>query len=392
MRLPMRDRTLRAPFLAAAMLASPTIRFALFTAVSNATIAVLMAFWPLWLTSRGLDATEIGVVGAIVLWVRVGVTPLLGMLADRSGKPRAVMLLLAGASLAISGLFIPAHGFLPILLISTAFGALFWTIGPLAETAILRASVDYGRVKLWGSLTFLVMTVAIGRVLVDAPRDTLLALLLGGGGLILASVWLLPAPAGLPQRHDPRGWRFLLHPRQVLFFAAAALIQASHVVYYSFSALYWRDLGYSTDTIGWLWAEGVVAEMILFYWSGILLRRVRPTHLMALGGIAGVIRWTTLATATSLPALAAVNFMHCFTFASAHVGAMFYLLRNTPSSHAGTGQSLYTTAQCIGFGVVWLFSGALYEAVGGSAFLVMAAMSAAGALAALRLARLATNS
>ena len=70
---------------------------------------------------------------------------------------------------------------------------------------------------------------------------------------------------------------------------------------------------------------------------------------------------------------------------------MFYLLRNTPSAQAGTAQSLYTTAQCIGFGLVWVFSGALYEAVGGNAFLVMAAMAAAGAVAALSLSRLATN-
>ncbi len=374
------------------MLTSPTIRFAFFASVSNATIAVLMAFWPLWLNSRGLDATEIGIVGAVLLWVRVPATPLFGMLADRRGKPRLVMLLLAGGSLAISCLFIPAYGFLPILLISTAFGTLFWTIGPLTENAILRASVDYGRVKLWGSFTFLVMTIVIGRVLVTAPRDTLLVLLLGGCGLILAAIWMLPAASSQAQRRDPRGWRLLVHPQQVLFFSAAALIQASHVLYYSFSALYWHDLGYSTDAIGWLWAEGVVAEMILFYWSGRLLRRVRPTHLMALGGIAGVIRWTTLATATALPAVAAVNFLHCFTFASAHVGAMFYLLRNTPSAHAGTGQTLYTAAQCIGFGAVSLFSGALYEAAGGSAFLVMAGMSAAGALAALGLSRLATNS
>jgi len=215
--------------------------------------------------------------------------------------------------------------------------------------------------------------------------------LLGGGALILAAVWFLPSPAGPTQGFDIHAWRLLLHPRQILFFAAAALIQASHVVYYSFSALYWQSLGYSTDTIGWLWAEGVIAEMLLFFWSARLLRHFRPTHLMVLGGVAGVVRWSTLATATALPLLAAVNFLHCFTFASAHVGAMFYLLRNTPSGHAGTAQSLYTTAQCIGFGVVWLFSGALYEAVGGSAFLVMAGMSAAGAVAALRLSRLATN-
>jgi MFS transporter, PPP family, 3-phenylpropionic acid transporter len=373
------------------MLASPTTRFALFASASAATISVLMAFWPLWLTARGLDATEIGVLGAIGLWARVAATPLLGMAADRSGKPRLVMLLLAGASLAIACLFIPAYGFFPILVISTAFGICFWTLGTLAESAVLQAAVDYGRVKIWGSGTFLVMTVAIGRLLVVAPRDALLALLLAGGGLVLATTWLLP-PTGPTQRHDPAGWRLLVSPRQVLFFAAAALIQASHVVYYSFSALYWRSLGYDTNTIGWLWAEGVVAEMALFYWSGPLLRRIRPTRLMALGGIAGVLRWTVLATATSLPALAAVNFLHCFTFASAHVGAMFYLLRNTPSAHASTAQSLYTTAQCIGFGLVWLFSGALYEAAGAGAFLVMAGMAAAGAIAALALSRLATNS
>ena len=374
------------------MLVSPTVRFAFFNSAIAGTVSVLMAFWPLWLTSRGLDATEIGVLGAIGLWVRVAATPLFGMVADRSGKPRLAMLLLAGGSLAISSLLIPAYGFPAILAISTAFGTLFWTIGPLAESAILRASVDYGRVKLWGSLTFLVMTVVIGRVLVTAPRDALLALLLGGSGLVFAAIWFLPASAGPTQHHDPRGWRPLLHPRQMLFFLAAALLQASHVVYYSFSALYWRGLGYSTDAIGWLWAEGVMAEIMLFYWSAPLLRRVRPTHLMALGGVAGVIRWTTLATATALPALAAVNFLHCFTFASAHLGAMFYLLRNTPSAHAGTAQSLYTTAQCVGFGLVSLFSGALYEAVGGNAYLLMAGMSAAGAGAAVLLSRLTTNS
>jgi len=374
------------------MPAAPTLRFALFASAIAFTVSALMTFWPLWLTSRGLNATEIGFLGALGLWVRVAATPLLGMLADRSGKLRLVMLLLAGTSLAISCLFIPAYGFLPILLISTLYGTFFWSLGPLAENAILQAPVDYGRVKIWGSGTFLVMTVVIGRVLVAAPRDTLLALLLAGGGLVVAATWLLPPPIGMTHRRDPGGWRLLLHRRQMLFFAATALIQVSHVVYYSFSALYWRDLGHDTDAIGWLWAEGVIAEMVLFYWSGPLLRRVRPTHLMVLGGIAGVVRWTTLATATSLPSLAAVNFLHCFTFASAHVGAMFYLLRNTPSAHAGTAQSLYTAAQCVAFGAISAFSGALYEAVGGGAFLAMAGLSAAGGVAALFLSRLATNS
>ena len=173
------------------MLSGPTIRFALFSSAVAATISALMVFWPLWLTSRGLDATEIGVLGAAGLWVRAGATPLLGMLADWSGKRRLVMLLLAGASLAICGLFIPAYGFLPILAISTAFGTFFWSILPLAESAVLQGGVDYGRVKIWGSGIFLVMTVVIGRVLVAAPPDTLLVLLLGGViyGTIATLLW-----------------------------------------------------------------------------------------------------------------------------------------------------------------------------------------------------------
>jgi PPP family 3-phenylpropionic acid transporter len=374
------------------MLSSPTIRFALFTSAIAATASALMVFWPLWLISRGLNATDIGVLGAAGLWVRVGATPLLGMLADWSRKPQLVMLLLAGASLAICSLYVSAYGFLTILPISIAFNTCLWSIGPLAESAVLQGGVDYGRVKIWGSGTFLAMTLVIGRVLVAAPPDSVLVILLASVGLVLVTISLLPPTTGMPQRHDPGGWRSLLHPRQMLFFTAAALLQSSHVVYYSFSALWWREIGYDTDTIGLLWAEGVVAEMGLFYWSGRLMRRVRPTHLMVLGGIAGVVRWTTLAKATALPALVAVNFLHCLTFAAAHVGAMFYLLRHTSSAHAGTAQSLYTTAQCIAFGLIALFSGALYDAVGGGAFLAMAGLSAAGGMAALFLARFSTNS
>jgi predicted MFS family arabinose efflux permease len=71
---------------------------------------------------------------------------------------------------------------------------------------------------------------------------------------------------------------------------------------------------------------------------------------------------------------------------------MYYLLRNAPASHAGTAQSAYSASQGIGFGLVALFAGALYDAIGGSAFYAMAGMSAAGALAAFLLGRLATKS
>ena len=81
-----------------------------------------------------------------------------------------------------------------------------------------------------------------------------------------------PARAGLPLGLD----RLLRQPGLVSFVLAAGLIQASHVVYYGFATLHWRAAGHGEAVIGWLWAEGVVAEILLFAWAGTILRRLPP--------------------------------------------------------------------------------------------------------------------
>ena len=83
--------------------------------------------------------------------------------------------------------------------------------------------------------------------------------------------------------------QFAADPRFWIFVATASALQASHQVYYGFGSLYWRSLGFSETTIGWLWAEGVVAEILLFWQGRRLLARLGPAGLMALGGLAGIV-------------------------------------------------------------------------------------------------------
>ncbi|MGE5203436.1 MAG: MFS transporter, partial [Acidobacteriota bacterium] len=260
---------------------SLTARFAFFSSASNVIIGVQLAFWPLWLAARGLDATEMGIVAGIGLWVRVAAHPLIGVLADLSGDRRRVMLILAIFSLLSSAFYVPAHGFWPLLSIGIVAGTTFATVLPLADNAVLQAGVDYGRVRIWGSSTFLAVTLAIGGLLQKAPIDSLLVPLLAGGALMVLSIRAMPGGDGrLARRPDPGGWRALVGARNLLFLATAALIQASHVVYYGYSSLHWKSLGYDTAVIGGLWAEGVVAEIVLFFWAGRLFKRVNPAHLM----------------------------------------------------------------------------------------------------------------
>ena len=368
--------------------ALPGLQYALFTAATFMVFAAQLAFWPLWLSARGLDAAEIGALSAATLMVRVATMPLLALLTYRVDSRRLIVAL-SLAMLAGFVLFVPAHGFLAILPISVPTGVCLAALPPLTDSAVLRAGLDYGRVRLWGTLSFLVMTLAIGRAMLDAPTDRLLIFVLGSGAAVVAASLLLPRSTVRLSVVPGGGWRMLLDRRHALFFLAVTLIQSSHAAHNQFSALYWRSLGYGTDAIGWLWADTCIAEMLLFYWGRALVKRLSPVALLTIGAYAGLVRWTVLGTSASLPLLIGAQALHCLTFAAAHLGALNYLLRHVPPAHASAAQLAYSAALAIGFGLASLLAGGLYQEIGGSAaFLAMAAMAGVGGLAAQQLARL----
>jgi MFS transporter, PPP family, 3-phenylpropionic acid transporter len=150
--------------------------------------------------------------------------------------------------------------------------------------------------------------------------------------------------------------------------------------------LYWRSLDFSEPTIGWLWAEGVLAEILLFWQGRRLLARLGPIGLMVLGGVAGILRWSLAGALTWLPFIAAIQLLHAFTFGASHLGAMHFLSRTVPPSAAAGAQSLYAALSSgLGSGLVMVIAGALYSTFGGGAYSFMAVLSAAGLVGAAAL-------
>src|SRR5487761_708615 len=88
-----------------------SFRLSLFYAGFFLSAGVLQPFWPVWLTSRGLSPGEIGVLLAIGQWAKVGATLVTGGVADHSGDPRRVMLVLAIVGVAGYAACFRAHGF-----------------------------------------------------------------------------------------------------------------------------------------------------------------------------------------------------------------------------------------------------------------------------------------
>ncbi len=179
---------------------------------------------------------------------------------------------------------------------------------------------------------------------------------------------------------DPRFW---------LLVVSASALQASHQLYYGFGSLYWRELGISDTIIGVLWAEGVVAEIVLFWYGAPIVARLGPLGLLALGGIGGVVRWSLMGLMPGLAAAVLLQPLHALTFGASHLGAMYMLARSVPPGAAASAQSLYAALSAgLGSGLVMLAAGALYAAYGGQAYLFMALLSAAGLVGVWRLRRL----
>lgn len=369
-------------------------RLAAFYFAFLAVYGVQIPFWPVWLAAHGLGPTDIGVIVAVGVGARLIGNLLTAHVADRSGERRRLMLALAILGLLAYALFAVVDGFWGILAVSIVSSLLFPPIMALGEsltmTGVGRLGLDYGRIRLWGSLSFILAAALSGHVLVEAPPAAVLWMVLATvAATALACAFLpdlrtdaAPVSAGLPLA------RVLEDRGLILMLAAAGLIQGSHAVYYAFGTLHWQAAGMSDDVIGLLWAEGVICEIVLFAAGAAVLRRIRPPWLIALAGALAAFRWLVLGSTTALPAVIAVQALHAFSYGAAHLGAIHVIAKAVAPALSATAQSLYAAlVMGLALGSMLLASGPLYEAFGGGAYFAMAASAALGCALAVALAR-----
>ena len=358
-----------------------------------------MPYLPVWLDFKGLSSREIAIIMAAPLVVRIVVTPAIAFLADRSGNHRLALILLAWGGFVALAMLSLAGGFWAILGLVMAF-ALFWTsIMPLAETIALSgvrvAGLDYGRMRLWGSITFIVASFAGGLAVEHAGAAAAIWTIVVSGAATALAAHVLPRPmasdpAGpsaastTPARRlslaDAAG--LLRNPGFMLFLAAVGTVQSAHAVLYTFGTLHWRQGGISATWCGALWTIGVAAEIILFAWSKPIIARLGPLHLIAIAAVAAMVRWTAMAFDPPLWLLVPLQVLHGATFGAAHLGAVHYMARAIPQSQGGTAQALYASVTAgIAMGAATLTAGQLYAAFAGRAYLAMAALGLVSLLA-----------
>ncbi|HHJ4621797.1 TPA: 3-phenylpropionate MFS transporter [Raoultella ornithinolytica] len=321
---------------------------------------IFLPFWSVWLAGTGLTPETIGM--------------LLGARLISALRILALLVLLFALA------FWAGNHVAWLAVVIVGFNLFFSPLVPLtdalANTWQKQITMDYGRVRLWGSVAFVIGSALTGKLvsLFDS-RAILLLLSLGVASMLLG---MLLKPSVMPQgesRHQEgagvAAWLSLIR-QSWRFLACVCLLQGAHAAYYGFSAIYWQEAGYSASAVGYLWSLGVVAEVVIFALSKKVFSRFSARELLLLSAVCGLIRWTLMGATTALPWLIVTQILHCGTFTVCHLAAMRYISARQGSEVIRL-QAVYSAVAMGGsIAVMTVFAGFLYQHLHQGVFWVMA--------------------
>lgn len=352
---------------------------------------VYLPFFAAWLESRGLHPTEISIMLAVGILMRLVAGPAAAHVVDRSGRRKPAILLLVWVSIASFALLGWVEGFAVMLMVWVVHSAAWAPITPFSDNIALLAStrhqLNYGRMRLWGSVSFLLAAYLSGLWLKGRDEDWIFILLLAGYAVLVGGAHLLPdlrLPLARPRAGAP-ALQLLRQRRFLLFVGATACLQASHAAFYTFGTLHWRSMGHSDAAIGWLWAEGVLAEIVLFAFALQLPARLGGAGLLLIAAAGGLLRWSITAGAEDYTLLVILQVLHAATFGAAHLGAMRILADGCAPDTSATAQSLYVAANSTMLALATLVVGPIFAAGGGAIYWAMTLLSLCGGICAFML-------
>jgi PPP family 3-phenylpropionic acid transporter len=347
-----------------------------------------MTFMPAYLHGLGLSGREISTVFAISPLLSLVLPLAWAYLADRTHRhDRVLRVVMGGAWLGFTPMLF-ARGFSAIVTSWGLYALFAVAVGGLADAfavARVRAGAVYGRLRVWGSVGYVIAAVLIGALLSahghEATRLVPISMWLVLGCAFYAATRLRGEgdPAARPRAADIVA--LLRNPKFGLVLAIAALHWICLSPYNIYFGVFLQDLGLAPVSWAFAYSTGVVTEVLVLLIFHRLQARFRLSTLLAAAFAVSAARWLAIAMVRAPWALIALQALHGMTFglfwsaAIALVGAM------VPSSLRATGQALLIIAINVGAAVGSAITGRVYDAEGGARVLFL--LAAVGELAPL---------
>ncbi len=352
-----------------------------------AFIGAFAPYFALYLKSIGFSASQIGMLLAVNPVARIFGPSIWAWLSDHyRARGPLIRITAVGTALIFVGVFFSSRFgwmFLSLMLLNV-----FWCgVLPLVESATLSLVGSrvgaYGRIRLWGSVGFVGVVIAGGYLLdhlgIGALGPMILILLV----LMAASTFPLPRDRGISRHaeHAPI-LSIVRRPAVMALMAGFFLMQVAHGPYNAFYSIHLVEAGYSKKAVGWLWALGVISEIVLFIWLPRLMRAFSLNQILMASFGCAFLRFMLIAWGVqSLTVMLLAQLMHAITFGAYHSAGVALMHQIFRGRNQARGQALYTS---LGYGMGGtlgtLMAGYVWESGGAELTFTIAAIAALLAL------------
>jgi len=345
-------------------------------------MGIFLPYFNLYCYKLGFTGFQIGILSSARSVVMVLSPLLFGALADRFHARKHIYLTCHFLSAAIWSFYLITSDFIMMLIITACYTVFYSPIISFLEAFTIdilgNRKESYGRIRVWGTIAFIVTVSVLGKILDIYPIRIILPLILTGS--VIHAIFAIKIPGIKPKNKNPflREAGALLKKRQVLLFLLSAfLMLVSHGAYYGFFSIHLENLGYGRTFIGSAWAVASIAEILIMINSDRIFKRFSIDNVIILSFITAVARWLTLSAVKSPALILFSQTLHAATYGAFHVSSILYIDSMTSDETKTLGQSL-NNAVTYGLGLMVGFfaSGLIYEKAGSPALFALSSLIA----------------
>lgn len=308
-------------------------------------IGALGPYLGLYYKEAGLSATEIGVlmtVSPVLLFIS---QPLFGPLTDKAGhrgRMLAGLLMVVAVTAQLMRFGTGFWGLLGTVALWSFFAGVLVPISDsIALGEVVRTGVAYPRLRLWGSIGFLLVTVATGWLykLVD------LRWMFPVYGVLMAVAWWyarrLP-PDGVSSTRSvwPALKGLLKNPMLLAFLVVSALTWMTQAAHQAFFSVHLASIGASSATVGWAWGLAALVEVPIWWVLGNVTKKTGPLPVLTVASLIYALRWFLFSVITDPNLLLVVQVLHAFSFALFMPTAVMLVGDLVPPDLRTSGQAL----------------------------------------------------
>lgn len=354
---------------------------------------VLLSYLPVFLSQKGLEPAEVGVIFSSVFAVKMFMGPMLAWWADIGRRQLFLLLVAASLSIASAVALSTATSYLillwSVICISVCrnyFQSLIEAIATHVKSA--GQTPRYGRMRAIGSISVCLGVVLFGGLWSAGTgyQQIALPLMIFVSGFIL--VWCTLSTGATRALsidtetiHPVLGRDWLRGQKMAiaLLVLGSMLMIGANGVFYSTGTLLLQQQGFEPSQIALMWLFAFSVEAVGFAAYERLRSILGSGKFFGFVGCLALLRWAIFATSTDSAWLLFAFGLHVASFSWTHAFFANWVSESTPSGFGTTGQALYTAfAQGIGMAVSAYIASKLLPSFGAQVFWIAAAMTLFG--------------